>query len=34
MGTPARSASVNVIRNILNKDDKGWEVIISGKLIQ
>ena len=32
MGTPARSAAMNVIRNMLNKGAKGCEVIISGKL--
>ena len=34
MGTPARSAAMNVIRNMLNKGAKGCEVIISGKLRQ
>ena len=34
MGTPARSAAMSVIRNMLNKGAKGCEVIISGKLRQ
>ena len=34
MGTPARSAAMNVIRNMLNRGAKGCEVIISGKLRQ
>jgi small subunit ribosomal protein S3e len=34
VGTPARSAAMNVIRNMLNKGAKGCEVIISGKLRQ
>ena len=34
MGTPARSAAMNVIRQMLNKGAKGCEVIISGKLRQ
>lgn len=34
MGTPARSAAMNVIRQMLNKGVKGCEVIISGKLRQ
>ena len=34
LGTPARSAAMNVIRNMLNKGAKGCEVIISGKLRQ
>ena len=34
MGSPARSAAMNVIRNMLNKGAKGCEVIISGKLRQ
>ena len=34
LGTPARSAAMNIIRNMLNKGAKGCEVIISGKLRQ
>ena len=34
MGTPARSAAMYVIRNMLNRGAKGCEVIISGKLRQ
>ena len=34
MGTPARIAAMNVIRQMLNKGFKGCEVIISGKLRQ
>ena len=34
MGTPARTAAMSVIRNMLNKGAKGCEVIISGKLRQ
>ena len=34
IGIPARSAAMNVIRNMLRKGAKGCEVIISGKLRQ
>ena len=34
IGIPARSAAMNVIRQMLNKGAKGCEVIISGKLRQ
>jgi small subunit ribosomal protein S3e len=34
MSTPAKSAAMNVIRQMLNKGVKGCEVIISGKLRQ
>ena len=34
IGTPARSAAMNVIRNMLAKGAKGCEVIISGKIRQ
>ena len=34
LGVPVRTASINVIRNMLTKGAKGVEVIISGKLRQ